>query len=61
MAASTASEPLLQKKDAPRSPGVSSASLRASSTVTALVVPYGLVYGRRRACSYIACAISSRP
>jgi hypothetical protein len=43
IAASIASEPLLQKKDAPRSAGVTSASLRASSTVTSLVVAYGLV------------------
>lgn len=41
--ASTASEPLLQKNDADRSPGVSSASFRASSTVTTLVAAPGLV------------------
>jgi hypothetical protein len=41
--ASTASEPLVQKNEAVRSPGVSSASFRASSTVTTLVVAYGLV------------------
>ena len=39
IAASIASDPLVQKNEADRSPGVSSASRRASSIVTSLAVP----------------------